>query len=245
MAERVPEQAISFVQDQLKKIIQARRPVQMSKTIFRPGGAGSYEATKVIFHMVPISAFSGGTRLDIRATAPQLERSLKPLSVYAGDQNLNSRNVTYRLNLDGWVAYEGGRGGQTSSYVQLFRNGTLEAVHAPEEDTGQRSTVHTDYEAKLSKALPDYVKTLAELEIEPPFLLCLSLANVNGWYLDGGAFKTSDFAFDTGIVTAPSVMVSEPGFDTDRALLELFNVIWQAGGVEKSPRDKGGKIEPI
>ena len=35
---------------------------------------------------------------------------------------------------------------------------------------------------------------------------------MNGWYLDGGAFKTSDFAFDTGIVTAPSVMVSEPGF---------------------------------
>jgi hypothetical protein len=245
MSERLPERANEFVGEQLKKVIEGRRPVQMSTTVLKPGVAGPYSATKVVFHLVPVSALSGGTRLDIRATVPQLERRLRPLGIYTGDQDMRSRDVSYRLNLDGWVAYEGGRRGQTPSYVQIFRNGILEAAHAPEEENGPRNVVLTDYEAKLSKALPDYVKILSELEIEPPFLLYLSLVNVYGWYLRGEQFRTSEFAFDTGIVTAPAIMVSEPDFDTERALLELLNVIWQAAGDEKSPRDRGGKVEPI
>ncbi len=245
MAERVPEKASKFVEQQIKKVIEGRRPVQMPTTIHKSGIVGPYNATKMIFHLIPVSAFSGGATLDVRATAPHLERGLKPLGIYTGDQDLRGRNVSYRSNLDGWVAYEVERRVQTSSYVQLYRNGILEAVHAPEEENGSRNVVLTDYESKLSKALPHYIKILTELEVEPPFLLYVSLLNVDGWYLRGEQHRTSEFAFDTGLVTPPAVVVSEPGFNTDRALLELFNVLWQAVGDEKSPRDKGGKIEPI
>jgi len=89
---------------------------------------------------------------------------------------------------------------------------------------------------------------LGSLEIEPPFLLYLSLLNVNGWYLRGHEFRTSEFAFDQldqNVVRVPELLVSEPGFDTDRALLDLFNVVWQAVGEERSPRDRDGRIVPL
>jgi len=245
MSERLPERTNRFVDEQIKKVIEGRRPVQMITTVIKPGVAGPYPATKIVFHLIPTSAFSSASRLDVRGNAGKLEGSLKPLGIYTGDQDLRSRDLSYRLNLDGWVAYEGGRRGQTPSYIQIFRNGILEAVHAPDEENGPRNVVLTDYEAKLSKALPDYVKVLSELEIEPPFFLYLTLVNVYGWYLRGEEFRTSEFAFETQIVKAPEVAVSEPGFDTDGALLQLFNVIWQAVGDKKSPRDRDGRIESL
>ncbi len=242
MSEHLPERANAFVEEQLKKVLDGRRPVQMTTSVLTPGNA--HAATKILFHLIPVSAFAGGTRLDIRANLAQLQRELRPISIYVGNQN--PRNLSFRLNLDGWVAWEGDRrGNQTPSYIQIFRNGILEAVHAPEEETGPRNVVLTDYEAKLSKALPDYVSILSGLDVEPPFLLYLSLLNVQGWYLRGEQHRTSEFAFETPIVRAPEVAVSEPGFDTDGALLQLFNVIWQAAGDEKSPREKGGRIKPL
>jgi hypothetical protein len=84
---------------------------------------------------------------------------------------------------------------------------------------------------------------LKELEIGPPFLLYFTLVNVQGWYLGGR--RISEFAFDTEIVRPPEVSISEDGFDTDLPLLQLFNVVWQATGEEKSPREKDGKIVPL
>ena len=239
MSEQFPARANKFVEEQLSKVQDAQRPVQMTKHIALHG-KGWHMATKMVFHLIPVSAFSGGTRIDIRSIAPQLDQNLHPLGVYIGNEAAEVRKVASRLNLDGYVAYERD---QTRSYVQLFRNGILEAVQAPDEEIGTRNVVVTDYEVRLSRALPNYAKLLSKLEIEPPFFLHLSLVNVRDWYLRG-AF-TSKFAFETDILRVPEIMVSEGEFDTDLALLQLFNMIWQAVGEEKSPREKDGKIVPL
>ena len=95
------------------------------------------------------------------------------------------------------------------------------------------NVVLTDYEAKLSRALPDYVRVLSELEIEPPFFLYLTLVNVYGWYLRGEEFRTSEFAFETQIVKAPEVAVSEAGFDT----------LWCPSSVVQCDLASGGRQE--
>ena len=243
MSEHLPERANRFVEEQLKKVIEGRRPVQMTTAVLTPGN--SHAATKLVFHVIPVAAFSGEARLDISGIKQILEVGLRPISIYTGPQDLRGRNVSYRLNLDGWVAYEVAGRNHTPSYIQIFRNGILEAVLAPEEEMGTRNAILTDYEAKAAKALPAYVRILNQLQIEPPLLLFLTMINVQGWYLRGEPYRTSQFAFETEIMKVPEVLVSEPGFDTDAALLQLFNVIWQATGEEKSPRDKGGKIEPL
>jgi len=72
-----------------------------------------------------------------------------------------SYETSSRLNLEGWVNSLVGRGTQTNSYLQIYRNGILEAVHSPDEEIGQRNVVHTN-EVYLSKALPEYVRILGE-----------------------------------------------------------------------------------
>jgi hypothetical protein len=245
MSESLLERANNFFEVQLKKVLGGTRPVRMATSVGGPGIGGPYAAPKIAFHVIPISAFSVASRVDIRVNDPRLQRLL-PLGAYRAD--MMSYETSSRLNLEGWVNSLVGRRTQTNSYLQIYRNGILEAVHAPDEEIGQRNVVHTNYEAYLSKALPDYVSILGELEIEPPFLLYLSLLNVNGWYLRGHEFRTSQFAFDQldqNVVRVPELMVSEPGFDTDRALLDLFNVVWQAVGEERSPRDRNGRIVPL
>ena len=46
-------------------------------------------------------------------------------------------------------------------------------------------------------------------------------------------------------IRALEVIRERGRFSTDAALFLLFNLLWQAVGDEKSPRDKGGTVHPL
>jgi hypothetical protein len=159
-----------------------------------------------------------------------------------------SGDYSTKINLEGWVNFRSSSDTVARSYVQVYRNGILEALQLLDLNPNVPSSpggIFTDYETKLSAAVPSYVHTLKGLEIEPPLILSLALVDVKGFYLLGERFSVTTLPFDRPDIIVPETMVTEPGFNTDQALLPLINMLWQAVGVPKSPRDNVTAIKPL
>src|SRR5207302_590760 len=81
-------------------------------------------------------------------------------------------------------------GTESKWYIQLFRNGIIEAVDTFMLDHKNADGVpyipSTTYENKLIEVLPGYLSIQEELGIELPTLIMLSLLGVRGYYMAVG-----------------------------------------------------------
>ena len=223
MVEALPNRVNRFINGQLLKVSGSARPIPMAPLMLP---LRQYHAPKVVFHLIPASAFSGNLRLDIGINRPELQ-DFFPLESCTPDMTGPSPN--HRMNLEGWVNYGSFENEVTASYTQVYRNGIVEAVDTMEVGISPgsketRGALSSGYEVKLQSALPHYVKILSKLGIESPFYLSLCLINVGSWYLKREKHVRSKFAFDFDNVVIPPIICSEPGFNTDAALLDLFNI---------------------
>ena len=75
--------------------------------------AGLDEGARVVLHIVPFGAFDPAARVDVSSLDRQ---SLRPIQATGWDD---------RYNLDGILSWQ-----STATYLQVFRNGSIEAVSA-------------------------------------------------------------------------------------------------------------------
>jgi hypothetical protein len=237
MSESLPERINKFIDQQITKISKGVTPIRMV-------GSAPEAVPRVIFHLIPISAFLANLRIHIGLRAAELE-TLAP--AYSYSLSGISPNYRHRMNLEGWVNFLSDSNKLIEAYTQIHRNGIVEVVIVPDLDsrTNAPPSVDSGYEVLLALAFPDYLIKLAALGIGAPFVLGLSLVNVRKWYFKARTRNLSEYPFDQDIVSVPPLTIEEPGFDTDAALLDLFNIVWQSVGHERSPRDAGGKIKPL
>ena len=100
------ERIRSFRQDRISRIFANETPVPFK------------EGAKIILHLIPITAFDPSQQLDVQEIASH-QQKLMPMIWSSGN---------YRYNLDGFLSYSAGNSTRTHSYVQMFRNGIIEAV---------------------------------------------------------------------------------------------------------------------
>jgi hypothetical protein len=210
-----------FRSDRLGKIVARETPVLVG------------EKAKVVLHIVPFAAFDPSSRFDISSLGQQEIWKLSPWGRRGGHR---------RYNLDGVVIYEESVLDAGPSYVQLFRNGIIEAVDTEILCVGLREEGRRlpgkAYEKRLLETLPNYLSIQERLGAAPPLFIMLSLVGVLGYFIEvkSGLDPFGDYAFaiDRDALVLPEVVVESFEVDPKEVMRPIFDSVWNAAGWPRS-----------
>lgn len=215
MTETIAGRIRDFRTDRIAKINGGLTPVPLV-------GEGS-----MVVHVVPIQSFMTRTSIDIAVygtgTTP-----LRPMG--AGGWN-------HRINLDGFVTFESYGQEGTFSYTQMFRSGVAEAAFSLSSDGGKKALPSVAFEHYTLEMVKEYLSFAEAFEIEPPFLIFLSLVGVRGCILglNTGVFRGSgNIPLAEDVLTLPEVVIEEGNEPWHLALKPAFDMVWNAFGLVRS-----------
>jgi hypothetical protein len=133
------------------------------------------------------------------------------------------------------------------SYLQIFRNGSIEAVDAflLRSREGERTISSVAYERDLLDALLRFLSIQKQLGVEPSLLIMLSLLGVSGYTMavDPRRFRWSDIhPIDRDSLLIPEVVIESFECDPVEVMRPIFDAIWNAAGWPRSMNyDAAGK----
>lgn len=213
-SEALGERIRDFRRDRVGKIIGGETPV--------PLGPGA----KIALHLVPAVSFRPGQSYDVGKVASN--PSIMP--------PIQDGGLRRRYNIDGLVVYSGDMGGTPYSYVQLFRNGIMEAVEREMlQPDGERKLIPSVvFERELIQSVGQYLLVLKSLNVEPPVFVFLGLLEVKGYGMAvryGGSAHT----IDRELLLPPEAVVESYDAKADGVLRPVFDSIWNACDFERSP----------
>lgn len=218
-SETIPERVRKFRHDRVNKIYKRDElPLDL------------YRESTLAIHIVPLAAFGvGGSEI---VSNDSMNRSmLRP----PGASGWNSR-----INLDGLVSFSGQIGEPSRSYVQLFRNGAIEAVAS----IGHKTSDGINYidgsgiERYLTQGLSSYLKFYDEEDIPGPYYCFITLIDVLGAVM---AIDRCQFGFDgppksdRTILNIPEAVIESPSGDPLVALKPNIDMMWNSFGIRNSP----------
>jgi hypothetical protein len=146
---------------------------------------------------------------------------------------------TPRFNIDGVLTSDVLDFDQPSSgYVELFRNGIIEAAAADityvfPTDSAKRPYFRTQYEDYLRQSVPEYAACQQSLGIAPPIWVFVSLTGVKGVGISQ-RFGHPAAPINRDVLYLPEVEIAEFPVDGLRLLRPVFDMIWNAAGHRKS-----------
>jgi len=219
VAARNVERIRRFREDRISSIFANETPLP-----FR-------ESAKIILHLIPIIAFDPAQRHDVQRLALHLD-TLKPM-VCSG---WNSR-----YNLDGFLTYAQDREGKTYSYVQVFRNGIVEAVEgAMLGPYGVESVIpSSEYEEEIVNALQRFLTVSRTMNFGLPVFVFLTMVGVKGYLMgidgrDQRLWFRESHKIDRDVLFLPEVVIETYEVKAEDALRPIFDAVWNACGFPKS-----------
>lgn len=214
LTESIAERIRNFRIDRIAKINANQTPTPIN------------EGIKLILHLIPLTAFTGGASIDFRN--PERDRLIE-FSPLAGS------GFDSRLNLDGYLNFTGVRGQPSHAYTQLYRNGIVEAVHVYITLDGNKrnSLPSVHYEQIILRGLSKYLNNLQSLNIEPPIYIFLTLTGVANTVLEISPEREYP-TVDRDELILPEVTIEEYGIDLAIGMQQLFDMVWNAYGLSRS-----------
>ncbi|MDD2745348.1 MAG: ATP-binding protein [Candidatus Gracilibacteria bacterium] len=185
---------------------------------------------KFVLHILPINALLGESSFDINATHNNAVQHLYPIRKSA---------FNTRINYEGLATYAGELT-NVSSYVQLFRNGTLEATESGGFTEiirdSERYIPSLSYEQALIKSLDRYMQFMRDVGLVGPFSIHLSLLGAKGCKLAvaPSGFLDEYFPIDRDILETPDALVEDSEGNPEQILRPMFDTIWNACGLPRS-----------
>ena len=162
--------------------------------------------------------------------------------------SLSSRGTRY--NADGFLIgskwLDDGRG----SYLQIFRDGSLEYCDAYELQNGDQRIGSNSLEQKLVSTFSGAATLLRLLEVSEPIFVTLTLVGVKNWVmaLPGSSVSLSPVSepFDRDVISSPDVRVQSLSEESPfrSTLSSIVDSIWQAAGMKHSPYRQDGVWDP-
>ena len=186
-----------------------------------------YESPKIALHLIPMSAFN-----------PRHNYDMKQLSLY-DIQPIYSTTFNKRYNIDGLLTYSSfPRKNRSFSYVQLYRNGIIEAVNSYLlwSESDEKIIPITAVERVLIEAVQRYFEVYRKFNIETPVFLFLTLIEVKDYVFpkDRKLSIYEVFPIDRDIVQIPEIIIEDYNFNPPQILKPIFDSIWNACGFERS-----------
>lgn len=234
LSDAAGERIRAFRTDRLASIIAGEAPVALPETAM------------TVLHLVPLASSDPGFAVDFAPIEGDAVRQLLPL--YASGVN------HWRYNFDGLLTHLGMDNGE--SYLQVFRNGCIEAVETRMLQSAGQSTqvIHSiAFERELIESLARFLQILENLEVEPPLMVMLSLLGVSGYRVvpptpPYGRFYCMENAkpIDRDSLILPDILVDHMDVDAAAVLRSAFDRIWNASGWPRSLNynEQGEWIDP-
>jgi hypothetical protein len=212
LSETITERIRNFRRDRISNIISNETPISLPDT------------AKTVLHLLPITAFSSGHRHDINKVASDLREKMRPIY---------SSGWSHRYNLDGFLTHAHGAA-QTHSYVQLFRNGIIEAVETSMIEPNEHGLYIPSgvYEHELIGSLRQYLSLLETLTVEPPIFLFFTLLGVKGYQMGVNRLSLvhEQHVIDRDIILLPEIPIENYQVAAEEILKPCFDSIWNACG---------------
>jgi hypothetical protein len=181
---------------------------------------------KVVLHIMPVSSFE----LNAHINFDKVEINEMP--------PITSGSYGKRYNLDGlFISNE-------FSYVQLFKNGIIEAVDTfllePNILQASERQLHKyipseAFEIDLVKSINKYFILLNGLCIKTPIWIGLSLLNVRGYWMNVNRRSPSNHQeIDRDDLLVSEILLDDIKKPGEVVLKPIFDCVWNACGIERS-----------
>jgi hypothetical protein len=229
LSETITERIREFREDRISKIYADESPVPLGNN------------AKIVLHILPVISFYPGQNYDIRSIAHD---PLKLSPIYSSGID------GYRFNLDGFLTHSNNIKGKPCSYVQLFRNGIIEAVETSLlEPRGEKLEIPSiAYEQTIIHDLSEYLYFLKTLAVEPPIFVFLTMLGVKGYSMSVSSNRIGllshygGHAIDRDVLLLPEIVIESYEVQAKDVLKPCFDSIWNACGFPRSLNyDKNGE----
>lgn len=217
LSEAVAERIRLFRVDRLGKISAGEAPILL---------AGE---AQIVLHIIPLSSFDMAAEVFDVAKFANNPGILAPIYASRWD---------HRHNFDGFLTFAR-TSDNTSTYLQIFRNGIIEAV----DERILRRTQNKNppipsvvFEDALLKSLLSYLDVQKRLGILPPLFVMLSLIGVSGYVMatNRTAFWDEGHPIDRNILVIPEIMIEDFNCDPFEVMKPVFDAVWNAAGWPQS-----------
>ena len=192
--------------------------------------------------MIPMASFDPSFSFDT-VSVQELGDPLRPISRGSWGP---------RVNFDGLLSVAPVSTGGVRGYVQLFRNGIIEAADcdmlAPLEPHRHKSDKYMPsiaYERDIIRAVDAYTEFYRKYEMPTPVLVGLSVLNVKGFRMGTNNMYDSGSPIDRDHLILPDRLAESLDFNAASFLRPCFDQIWNACGYDRSMNyDEKGNWNP-
>jgi Putative DNA-binding domain len=211
-SESLAERIRQFRADRIAKILADETPVPLRAF------------PKIVLHILPLESFGTGKLIDL-AQVHSYRSRLEPIK---------SDECNHRYNFEGFCTYYlPQESTAVHSYVQAFRNGSLEAVDAiflSKQDT--KVIPKTAYEKELIRCLDKYLSLYSIINVNPPILVMLSLLEVKGYMMQPESWppQCRQNLVNQEHLLTPEIVVESYDVKASEILRPAFDAVWQACG---------------
>jgi len=218
LSETITERIRRFREDRLARVLANQAPIRFNKEHDNEG--------KVVLHLIPVNAFDPRQRCNLDQIYND-PNSLAPIS------QVSPYETRTLINLDGILRHlvrESTGLEVSNSYVQLYRNGIIEAACNWGFGSHKWIMIKT-FENWLKKAANEYLNILKLLSVELPIYLFLAISGVEGVQLRWSDMAGNDLGrqIDRDVLLLPEVCIQSYE-EAANALKDCIVSIWQAGG---------------
>lgn len=223
MSEAATDKIREFRIERLSKIVSGEVNLPLNKK------------HRLVVHLVPFTAFNPSIRFDLSSLHLETDRLL-PLQTF-GAWNRP------RHNFDGLLSYGLDHNRQCYSYLQLFRNGSVEAVNTSlmtrneREERSPELYIHVGYE----DVVLDFVRTILSLQqemgVEPPIFVMLSFLGVRGYDIaySGNIPPGERYPIDQNDLLIPEELIESFDTDIEVVMSRIYRIVWNAAGFSGPP----------
>lgn len=218
-AEEMPARVRDFRRRRIHAIDTGETPVPID------------DGPLVVLHIVPLDTFSDPRAvsfadIDRAGTVMRLPRF---------------SSFSHAINLDGhllWVPVKGSGRREAVGYLQVFRDGAIEAVDgvtivpASGDDSGRVSPDMV--EAVIVGLVAEYIRHFAEMPIGNQLAIMVTLMNARGFHVLPRE-RYDERVIDRHILAIPEVVIERGIAATPATLKPVLDMLWQACGVFSSP----------
>ena len=214
------ERLRSWKADRISKAVAGEGPIRL-------------EGPTVLFHFVSAAALTDEQSL------PRIFDTAKWGSAY---RLIYTSVRSQRYNADGLLAISRKDSVQGQSYLQIFRNGSLEYGDSYVLNNLDMKIVPSqEFEIKLIETFGRSLSLLKHLEVAEPVFVSLTLMGVKGMVMalpqSAQDWDTKSSQFDRDVIVCPDMLAQnlEEGTPYPSTLRPIVDAIWQAAGREKTP----------
>jgi Putative DNA-binding domain len=197
---------------------------------------------QILFHFVSAA--------DLSEDQISFPRVFEPREWGAHYRLMSLSPQTLRYNADGFLIYSRPLSEDRGSYLQIFRDGSLEYCDAYALQNGDQRIASKLFEQKLVQTFSGAMGILSLLGATEPIFVTLTLIDVKDRVMALPSSATSyslvSESFDREVISSPDVRVQNfsetPPFTS--TLQPIVDSIWQAAGMKHSPYRQDGVWNP-